>query len=164
MLLFVVLINDPSFLLSSRRKKFSSLLWSQTSNCFSLVAEFHLKCWDVSISPLQAYSFRCWFSNNSIQSFFARMLSKFICGRNCHFLLRPFYPNNLASILSFRRHCDVALFTNHLVLSRSCSFRAYPFNQSVVFSFKLFHLIKFCFSFQPECCLKSFLPIMPFFQ
>ena len=31
----VVLINDPSFLLSSRRKQFSSLRWSQASNCFS---------------------------------------------------------------------------------------------------------------------------------
>ena len=33
----------------------------------------------------------------------------------------PLYPNNLASILSFRRHCDVALFTHHLALARSCS-------------------------------------------
>ena len=31
----VVLINDPSFLLSSRQKQFSSLRWSQASNCFS---------------------------------------------------------------------------------------------------------------------------------
>ena len=45
MLLFVVLINDPSFLLSSRQKQFSSLRWFQASICFSLVAEFHLKCW-----------------------------------------------------------------------------------------------------------------------
>ena len=30
----VVLINDPSFLLSSRREKFSSLRWSQANNCF----------------------------------------------------------------------------------------------------------------------------------
>ena len=51
MLLFVVLINDPSFLLSSRQKQFSSLRWSQTSNCFSLVAEFHLKFWDVCHKP-----------------------------------------------------------------------------------------------------------------
>ena len=41
----------------SRWKKFSSLLWSQTSNCFSLVAEFHLKYWDVFISPFEAYHF-----------------------------------------------------------------------------------------------------------
>ena len=33
-----------------------------------------------------------------------------------------FYFNNLSSILSSRRHCDVALFSHHLVLSRSCSF------------------------------------------
>ena len=30
--------------------------------------------------------------------------------------------------------------------------------------FKFFHLIKFCLSFHPECYLKSFLPIVPFFQ
>ena len=88
----MVLINDPSFSFSSQRKKFSSLLWSQTSNCFSLVAGFHLKCWDVSISPLQAYSFRCWFSNNSVQFFFARMLSKLICGRSWHFILHYVIP------------------------------------------------------------------------
>ena len=29
-----------------------------------------------SISPLQAYSFCCWFSSNSIQSFFLKMLSQ----------------------------------------------------------------------------------------
>ena len=94
-----------------------------------------------SISPQQACAFRCWLSNNSVKSYFARMLSKFICGKSCHFLLRPFYPNNLASILSFRRHCDVALFTNHLVLSRSCSFRAYPFNQSVVSSLQVLFIL-----------------------
>ena len=31
-------------------------------------------------------------------------------------------------------------------------------------SFKFSHLIKFCLPSQPECCLKSFLPIVPFFQ
>ena len=55
-----------------------------------------------------------------------------------------FYFNDLASILSFRSHCDVVLFTHHLVLSRSCSFP--------------------CLSISPECCLKSFLPLVPFFQ
>ena len=40
-----------------------------------------------SISQLQACAFRCWFSNNSVQFFFARMLSKLICGRSWHFLL-----------------------------------------------------------------------------
>ena len=62
----------------------------------------------------------------------ARMLSKFNCGRSCHFLLRSLYHNDLVSILSFRSHCDAALFTHLLVLSRSCPFRVYPLNRSVV--------------------------------
>ena len=45
-----------------------------------------------SISPLQACAFRCWFSNNSVQFFFARMLSKLICGRSWHFLLHSVIP------------------------------------------------------------------------
>ena len=95
-----------------------------------------------SISPLQACAFRCWFSNNSVQFFFARMLSKLICGRSWHFLLRSFLPHNLASILSFRRHCDVSLFTHHLRLWRPCSFRAYPFLTGV--SCPLFKFFPFC--------------------
>ena len=125
MLLFVVLIIDPSFLLILLSERgFSSLRWSQTSNCFSLVAEFDLKCWDVSISPLQAYSFRCWFSNNSIQFFFARVLSKFFCGRSWHFFSLC-YSNDLSSILSSGDIVMLLSSTHHLVLSRSCSFIAY---------------------------------------
>ena len=45
-----------------------------------------------AISPQQACDFRCWFCNNSVQFFFARVLSKLICGTSCHFLLRPFIP------------------------------------------------------------------------
>ena len=45
-----------------------------------------------SISPLQACAFRCWFSNNSVQFLFARMLSKLICGRSWHFLLHSVIP------------------------------------------------------------------------
>ena len=70
----------------------------------------------------------------------------------------------LCYVLSFGGIVRLLSSTHHLILSRSCYFLAYPFNRSVVFSFKFFHLIKFCLSFQPECCLKSFLPIMPFFQ
>ena len=63
----------------------------------------------------------------------------------------------------FRRHCDVALFTHHLDSWGSCSFLAYPFNRSVVFSFEFSNLIKFSLLPQLESCLKSFLPIVPFF-
>ena len=49
----VVLINDPRFLrILLGERGFSSLRWSQASNCFSLVAEFHLKCWDVFHKPI----------------------------------------------------------------------------------------------------------------
>ena len=115
-------INDPSFLLSSRRKKFSSLLWSQTSNCFLLVAEFHFKRWDVSISPLQVYSFRCWFSNNSIITFLEGCFPSSFVAEVA--FSSPFcYSNDISSIIYFfRRHCDVALFTHLLGLWGPCFF------------------------------------------
>ena len=164
MLLFVVLIIDPSFLhILLGERGFSSLRWSQASNFFSLVAEFHLKCWDVSISPLQAYSSRVWFSNNSILTFLEGCFPRsFVAEVGIFFSILLFQWSIFYSF--FRRHGDVALFTHHLELWGSCSFLAYPFNRSVVFSFKFFHLVKFCLSFEPECCLKSFSPIMPFFQ
>ena len=117
-----------------------------------------------SISPLQAYSFRCWFSNNSVITFLEGCFpSSFVAEVGIFFSILLFQWSIFYSF--FRRHCDVALFTHHLELWGSCSFRAYPFNRSVVSSLQvLFHLIKFCLSFQPECCLKSFLPIVPFFQ
>ena len=102
-----------------------------------------------SISPQQAYSFRCWFSNNSVQSFFVRMLFKFNCGRSCHFLLRSFLSNNLASILSFRRHCDDALFFVHLrcVLCFNIPTSKVLWFHSFVKEATLFYLFLFLFSF-----------------
>ena len=130
MLLFVVLINDPGFLhILLGEICFSSLRWSQASNCFSLVAEFHLKCWDVSISPLQAYSFCCWFSNNSVITFLEGCFpSSFVAQVGIFFSILLFQWSIFYSF--FRRHCDVALFTHHLELWGSCSFHAYPFNRS----------------------------------
>ena len=90
MLLFVVLINDPSFLLSSRRKKFSSLLWSQTSNCFSLVAECHpivLRCFH---KPTTSLFFSLLVFQQLRSNLLGRVLSKIICGRSWHFLLHSF--------------------------------------------------------------------------
>ena len=45
-----------------------------------------------SISPLQAYSFRCWFFQQLRYNLLGRVLSKIICGRSWHFLLRSFIP------------------------------------------------------------------------
>ena len=153
MLLFVVLINDPSFSFSSRWKKFSSLLWSQTSNCFSLVAEFHLKCWDVSIIPLQTYPFVVGFPttpfNSSLQGCFP---SSFVTEVGIFFFILLFQWSIFYSF--FQRHCDVALFTHHLELWGSCSFHAYPFNRSVVSSLQvLFILSSFPSSFSRSAAL-----------
>ena len=76
----------------------------------SVVAEFRLYLEKFSISPLQACSFSCWFSNNSVLTF-----------------LEGCFPNSIVveviisfSVLLFqyffRRHGDVALFAHHLEL------------------------------------------------
>ena len=65
----MVLINDPSFLLSYWWKKFFISLVLSIILVVSVVAEFCLYFEKFSISPLQAYSFRCWFSNNSVLTF-----------------------------------------------------------------------------------------------
>ena len=102
-----------------------------------------------SISPLQAYSFRCWFSNNPFLTFLGGCFqSSFVAEVGISFSILLFQWSIFYSF--FQRHCDVALFTHHLELWGSCSFLSYPFNWSVVFSFKFFHFIKTCISFQPE--------------
>ena len=168
MLLFVVLINDPRFLhiLLGERDFFISSVISSNQLFFvsGRLSPHHFEMF--AISPHQACAFRCWFFNNSIQSFFARMLSKFICGRNCHFLLCPFIPTIL--LLFFCSGGIVMLLSSLIILfcQDHVLFLAYPFNRSVVsiiphltgVSSKCFHFAKFMFySFhvQPECCPNS---------
>ena len=79
-----------------------------------------------------------------------------------YFSTTPFF--SLHSFISTGGIVILLSSTHLLVLSRSSSFLAYPFNRSVVFSFELSHLLKFCLLPQPECGLKSFLPLVPFFQ
>ena len=84
-----------------------------------------------SISPQQACSFRCWFSNNSVITFLEGCFpSSFVAQVGIFFSILLFQWSIFYSFS--RRHCDVALFTHHLELWGSCSFRAYPFNRSVV--------------------------------
>ena len=79
-----------------------------------------------------------------------RVLSKIICGRSCHFLLHSLFQGSIFFYLFLPEALWCCSFHSSSRLWGSCSFRAYPFNRSVVFSFKFFHLIKFCLSFQPE--------------
>ncbi len=107
-------------------------------------------------------------------------LTGVLCSHSSSFILSSFaYLFNWSAVWnpsyplchSFNSSGGSVLLISSSILS-SCQvlvqflpfFQAYPFNRSVVFSFKFFHLIKFCLSFQLECCLKSFLPLVPFFQ
>ena len=115
---------------------FFSLLISIQSTV-SVVAEFRLYFEKFSISPLQAYYFRCWFSNNSVTTFLEGCFpSSFVAEVGIFFSSMLFQWSIFYSF--FRRHCDVALLSHHLELWGSCSFRAYPFNRSVMFSAKFF--------------------------
>ena len=71
------------------------------------------------------------------------MLSKFNCGGSCHFLLRSFHSNDLASILSFQRHCDVALFD-----PSSCFLKDHVLSLLIHSTGVLWNLFKFFSSYQ----------------
>ena len=122
---------------------FFSLLISIQSTV-SVVAEFRLYLEKFSISPLQTCVFCCWFSNNSIQSFFEGCFPSSFVAEIVIFFSVPL--SQQSSFYSFVPEALWSLLSSsyHLVLPRSCSF--------------------LCLSIQPEWCLKSFLPLVPFFQ
>ena len=69
-LLIMVLINDPSLHLSSRRNQFLVSLFISIQSIVLVSGRISPHNFGMfSISPLQAYSFCCWFSNNSIRPF-----------------------------------------------------------------------------------------------
>ena len=76
----------------SRWKKFSSLRCSQTSNCFSLVAECHLIVLRCFHKPTTSLFFSLLVFQQPRCNHLGRVLSKLICGTRCHFILRPFIP------------------------------------------------------------------------
>ena len=85
----------------------------------------------LSINPRQAYSFRCWFSQQLRLNLPSKDAFNFIRGTSCHFLLRSF-------------HSTLSILSGGFV---SCLHQV------------SFHLVKFVFySFlvQPECCLNPF--------
>ena len=110
-----------------------------------------------SIRPQQACSFRCWFSNNSILTFLEGCFPRsFVAEVGIFFYVLLFQWSIFFSF--FRRHGDVALLTHHLKLWGSCSFHAYPFNQSVVSSLQ----VLFILSSSPSSFSRSAAQIMSF--
>ena len=117
-------------LLSSFRwNKFLVSLFLSIQFFFPWVAGCHLIIWVVFHKTISSLFFSLLVSNNSVRPFSYRCIFKLFCGRSWHFSSLFFYFNYLSSILLFRSHCDVTLFSHHL---GSCSFRDYPFNRSVL--------------------------------
>ena len=95
-------------LLSWWKKFFISLVLSFLLFGF-VVAEFRLNFEKFSISPLQAYSFRCGFSNNSVITFLEGCFpSSFVAEVGIFFSILLFQWSSFYSF--FRRQCDVTLF------------------------------------------------------
>ena len=151
-------------LLSFRQNKFLVSLLIPIQFFFPWVAGCHLIIWDVFHKTISSLFFSLLvFPTTPFDPYHKDVFSSSLVAEVGIFfsiLLFQWY----IFYYFFRRHCDVALFTHHLDSWGSCSFLAYPFNRSVVFSFEFSNLIKFSLLSQLESCLKSFLPIVPFFQ
>ena len=131
----------------------------------SVVAEFRLNFEKFSISPLQTYLLRCWFSNNPVVTFLEGCFpSSFVAEVGIFFSVILFRRSIFYSFVPEALWCcslrPIILFCQDHVIF----FLSYSFSRSVGFSFEFSHLIKFCLLPQPECCLKSFLPLVPFFH
>ena len=124
---------------------FFSLLISIQSTV-SVVAEFRLYLEKFSISPLQAYSFCCWFFQQLHSILLCKCAFQGLLWQKLSFSSPSLYPNGLASILSLRRQCVVNFIKYHPIFSSSCSIPSiYSRSAAKIISF-LFILI----SFQPE--------------
>ena len=88
------------------------------------------------IRPQQAYSFRCWFSQQLRFNLPSKDAFNFIRGTSCHFILRSF-------------HSTLSILSGGLV---SCLHQV---------SFHPLKLVFYSSMFQPECCLNSSI-LIPF--
>ena len=133
--------------LSSRWNKFLVSLFISIQFFFPWVAGCHLIIWDVFHKTISRLFFSLLVFNNSILAFVVSVISQ--------------------DLVSLRSGVIVMLLfsTHHIVLSRSCYFLAYPFNRSVMPSSQVLPILSsFWLPSQPECRLKSFLPLVPFIQ
>ena len=157
------MIQDLS--LSPRRKKIS-IFFLAPNQIFSVSGRLSPHNFEMySVRPYQAYSFSLLVFQQLRSTLLLKMPFQAFCGISWHFLLHS--PISIIYLLFFRSGGIAMLFFSPIIsfCQRSCSFRAYPFNRSVVpFCSSSFLLIKPCISFLPECCLRSFLPLVPFIQ
>ena len=152
MLLIVVSIDYPSFHLFSWWKKFFISLVPSIKSMVSICGRLSPHSLEMfSVNPLQAYSFRCWFSNNSVITFLEGCFpSSFVAEVGIFFSILLFQWSIFYSF--FRRLCDVALFTHHVELWGHVLFFHIHLTAVLCSHSISFHLNKSCISFQPECC------------
>ena len=125
--------------LSSRWNKFLVSLFISIQSCFHLWQVFTSSSWDVFHKPSTSLFFSLLISQQlrSILLFKDALSNSFEVEHVVFFSVLF-----IAFFHFFRRHCDDALFTHHLVLWRSCSF--------------------LCLSIQPEC--RVFIPVLSSYQ
>ena len=154
-------------LLSSLRwNKFLVSLLIPIQFFFPWVTGCHLIIWDAFHKTISSLFFSLLVFQQLHSTLLLKMPFQTLLWQKLAFSSTFFYLNDLSSISLFRRHCDVALFNPSFCFVKIMllSF-AYPFNRSVVpFCSSSFRLIKPCISFQPNCCLRFFLPLAPFIQ
>ena len=149
----MVIIYDPSSPSTLPVKYFLVSLFISIQFFYPWVAGCHLIIEDVFFKPISSLFFRCWFFNNFVRPFSSRCFSSsFELEDGVLFSVLLFRRSTFYSFI--RRHCDVSLFSHHLKLWGSCSFRAYPFNRSVVpFAQVLFALSSLASLFNRSACM-----------
>ena len=130
--------------LSSRWNKFLVSSFISIQFFFPWVAGCHLIIWDVFHKTISRLFFSLLVFNNSILAFVVSVISQ--------------------DLVSLRSGVIVMLLfsTHHLVCQRSCSFRAYPFNQSVVSSAQVLFILSRLVSLFNRSAVRIWSSLIPF--
>ena len=130
--------------LSSRWNKFLVSSFISIQFFFPWVAGCHLIIWDVFHKTISRLFFSLLVFNNSILAFVVSVISQ--------------------DLVSLRSGVIVMLLfsTHHLVCQRSCSFRAYPFNQSVVSSAQVLFILSSIVSLFNRSAVRIWSSLIPF--
>ena len=141
MLLFVVLINDRSFLLSSQRKHIFISSLSSNKQLFFVSGRISpqvLRCFNKPTTSLFVWLLVFQQLRSTLP---LKMPLQALLWQKLAFSSPFCYSNDLSSILFSG---GIVMLLSSLIFSNcgSCSFHAYPFNRSVLpFSFKFFFIL-----------------------
>ena len=139
--------------LSSRWNKFLVSSFISIQFFFPWVAGCHLIIWDVFHKTIS----RLFFSLLVFQQLRSSICCYRALSRSCFTSFIPFhsffYSGGIVMLLSA---------THHLVCQRSCSFRAYPFNQSVVSSAQVLFILSSLVSLFNRSAVRIWSSLIPF--